>query len=1053
MSTETAHLIAPVTRANGDVQFQLPVDASLIASFEAVDLDLMLVSTTGEKYILQQGALQAAINPESKLLFSNGESLSAADQIKRLGILKPVEGGSFRLASASLPDTPEKISGIEFGLGKDTQDTAAKIEKILQALEAATQSNTADTPHSTTANGGTKVSSREAVADPLASPSPGAPPAPEEIKNTNTSDVKVNSTARAFTGNSGDAVSGVLVTAVGTNSFNPSKSLSQVDFTQIDVSKTIKVDLNSQRTFDVEVEGKASATITLPGVLNAKSLVLTATATLPDGFTIDGQSFVDGKLTITNVSSLTDLKLPVSWKVGATPINDFSVAVKFYDGATALDYGNAPLNFYHANSLPTETLDSNSNAKLFLSTAGYSYDITGTSGNNDIKGGSGNDKLDGGSGNDTMSGGAGNDTYIVDSTADTVIEATNAGTDTVVSSVNYTLGDNLENLTLTGTATLGTGNNLENILIANNAGDTLYGLAGNDTLTGGTGNDTLDGGTENDTMSGGAGNDTYIVDSATDSVTEAASAGTDTVQSSVNFTLGANLENLTLTGSAAINGTGNDLNNTITGNSASNTLDGGLGFDTLIGGDGNDTYIVDSTTDIITETNTGGTDIVKSSVSLSLVDTDGTGANGGNIENLTLTGAAAINATGNALANTLTGNDGDNTLIGAAGADQLIGGAGSDTASYSGSVSGVTVSLVTSSGIGGDAQGDTLYGIENLTGSAYNDTLTGDSSANILDGGTGNDTMSGGAGNDTYIVDSTTDIITETTTGGTDTIQSSVSFSLVDTDGTGANGGNIENLTLTGTAAINGTGNSAANTITGNSYNNTLIGGAGSDTLIGGAGNDTASYSGSTDGVTVSLVTGATNIGGDAQGDTLSGIENITGSAFNDTLTGDANDNTLIGGDGADSLNGGAGNDTLDLKTNTTATAFALDSADGGTGNDTVIVSQSGLGGALNGGAHSDTLVVYGGTNATLNISSLNAHNFEKIDVKTDSNATNVVLSSTAISNFVNATGSDTLTLRIGSEDSYSIATESGVTFTQGQSIKFFSTSNALIAQVNFEYV
>ena len=106
MSTETAHLIAPTTSATGEVQFQLPIDASLIASFEAVDLDLMLISTTGEKFILQQGALQAAINPASKLLFNTGESLSAADQIKRLGILKPVEGGSFRLASASLPDSP-----------------------------------------------------------------------------------------------------------------------------------------------------------------------------------------------------------------------------------------------------------------------------------------------------------------------------------------------------------------------------------------------------------------------------------------------------------------------------------------------------------------------------------------------------------------------------------------------------------------------------------------------------------------------------------------------------------------------------------------------------------------------------------------------------------------------------------------------------------------------------------------------------------------------------------------------------------------------------------
>lgn len=123
--------------------------------------------------------------------------------------------------------------------------------------------------------------------------------------------------------------------------------------------------------------------------------------------------------------------------------------------------------------------------------------------------------------------------------------------------------------------------------------DTLYGDSGNDTLYGGTGNDYLDGGNGlgSDNLSGGTGNDRYFVDSTTDTVTEDLNAGTDTVVSYVNFTLGANLETLALRGSNAINGYGNSLNNAIYGNDANNYLSGSDGNDTLIGGNGNDSLV------------------------------------------------------------------------------------------------------------------------------------------------------------------------------------------------------------------------------------------------------------------------------------------------------------------------------------------------------------------------------------------------------------------------------------------------------------------------------
>lgn len=182
-----------------------------------------------------------------------------------------------------------------------------------------------------------------------------------------------------------------------------------------------------------------------------------------------------------------------------------------------------------------------------------------------------------------MAGGAGDDTYVVDNVDDVAVEAVNAGTDTVLASVSYTLASNTENLNLGGTENIsGTGNALDNLIVGNSGNNTLIGMEGNDTLDGGAGADVMD---------GGLGDDTYIVDSTADVVVEAANAGFDTVQSSVSYTLSDNVENLTLIGSIDINATGNALDNILTGNSGANVLDGGAGADTLIGGQGNDTLL------------------------------------------------------------------------------------------------------------------------------------------------------------------------------------------------------------------------------------------------------------------------------------------------------------------------------------------------------------------------------------------------------------------------------------------------------------------------------
>ena len=186
-------------------------------------------------------------------------------------------------------------------------------------------------------------------------------------------------------------------------------------------------------------------------------------------------------------------------------------------------------------------------------------------------------------------------------------ELANQGTDTVNSAITYSLGSNVENLTLTGSANInGTGNSLANV------------------LTGNSGNNVLDGGLGADTMSGGGGNDTYIMDNAGDTVVENANEGIDTIVTAASYILGANVENLTLTGTVNRNGYGNTADNIIIGNSGNNglkgydgndTLDGGLGADTMAGGTGNDTYLIDNAGDIVTESSNQGTDSVQSSIS------------------------------------------------------------------------------------------------------------------------------------------------------------------------------------------------------------------------------------------------------------------------------------------------------------------------------------------------------------------------------------------------------------------------------------------------------
>ncbi|WP_338923396.1 putative Ig domain-containing protein [Pseudomonas silesiensis] len=288
---------------------------------------------------------------------------------------------------------------------------------------------------------------------------------------------------------------------------------------------------------------------------------------------------------------------------------------------------------------------------------------------------------------------------------------------------------------------------------AQNQGGMISGTDQADTLVGSSGNDTLDGDLGADTMTGGDGNDIYVVDNAFDTVeeTNTSTAQIDTVQASVSWTLGANLENLVLTGVSDIDGTGNERRNFITGNAANNVIDGAAGADSMSGGDGNDTYYVDNADDTVIETSNsagpGGIDSVHSNLAAYTL------AN--NVEHLYVDSAGAANGTGNGQ---------DNTLFAGAGNNVLDGREGNDTVSFERTVSGVTANLSTSAQQNTLGSGlDTLKFFENLTGSAYADSLSGNSAANVLNGGAGNDTLVGGSGDDRLIGGAGTD----TLSGGT----------------------------------------------------------------------------------------------------------------------------------------------------------------------------------------------------------------------------------------------------------------------------------------------
>jgi Ca2+-binding RTX toxin-like protein len=434
--------------------------------------------------------------------------------------------------------------------------------------------------------------------------------------------------------------------------------------------------------------------------------------------------------------------------------------------------------------------------------------------------------------------------------------------------------------------------------------DVISGLGGNDILQGLGGDDVLIGGAGADRLQGGAGTDTASYINAAvgvcASLTPAFVANTQDalgdVYTSIENLIGSNFADL-LVGDAAVN--------RLTGLDGDDALAGSAGADVLDGGKGLDSASYFSSTVGLTVSLVAG-----SQGSPSPNTGEAVGDIFKSIEGL-IGSDFADTLIGNTADNRLIGASGDDVLIGGAGADVLVGADGHDTASYAKAAGAVRAAFVEPANNTGEAAGDIYFAVENLIGSAFDDTLIGDHFHNVLTGGAGADVLDGDLGLDTASYASATAGLTASlAAGGTRT-----------GDATGDTYISIEDLE----------GSKFNDALVGDASNNVLTGNGGADILKGGAGIDTAAYDTAAAGVTASLESPNTNTG-EALQDTYNSIENLIGSNFNDTLVGNSLANELRGGGGADVLDGKAGFDVASYSTSRSGVVASLTAPASNTG-------------------------------------------------------------------------------------------------------------------------
>jgi Ca2+-binding RTX toxin-like protein len=565
--------------------------------------------------------------------------------------------------------------------------------------------------------------------------------------------------------------------------------------------------------------------------------------------------------------------------------------------------------------------------------------LIGDAGDNILMGSYGNDRLIGGAGADVLNGdfffpsilkytvGYEGDSILLPGSFDVAsYETATSGVVASLADPTLNTGDAAGDTYVLIEALLGSA--FDDVLESDNSGMLLQGGAGNDTLIGGLIGDTFDGGEGNDTavLDGQRGEYTISFDAAAQTFLLVEQYGRETRVKAVET-----LQFADRSVSVAPLLAGDDAGNALTGSESADDLSGGGGNDTLAGLGGDD-RLDGGTGDDTLDAGDGNDNLLGGDGNDTLIGGSGVNTLDGGVGDDALNGGDGNDS--------LLASDGNDTLRGGTGVNTLDGGAGIDTASYALAAAGVRVDLWTLQASGADAA-DTLSGIENVVGSAFDDILLGGLGANAIMGGAGNDVLAGSVGTD--ILDGSEGNDTASYAGSS-TVTGAVTVDLAIT-GPQSPGGwdgvdtliNIENVAGSWSNDIL-KGDGGANRLIGSEGSDTLMGRAGDDILDGGDGFDTASYAEASTGVTVDLgIAGPQSTGEGA--DTLIGIEDVLGSAFADTLmgtegwnvlSGGAGDDLLVGRGGSDRLDGGDGIDTVSYAGVTARVWVNLSSASGG---------------------------------------------------------------------------------------------------------------------------